>query len=231
MPPTLSIVIPTFNEAEQITATIANAREACPAAEIIVVDGGSPDETVGLAEGLGVLVSVARCGRASQMNVGAALTSGETLLFLHADTRLPLTAAAQIAQALAEPAIVGGGFALSFPARGWLYPVMATSTSWRSDLRRIFSGDQAIFVRRQIFAQLGGFPNIPLMEDLVLSAALQQRGPVAVLRPGVLVSARRHQRYGALRVLVQGWGLQILHRLGMPPFGLHRLYYGRPPAE
>ncbi|MBC8164208.1 MAG: TIGR04283 family arsenosugar biosynthesis glycosyltransferase, partial [Roseiflexaceae bacterium] len=196
--------------------------------EIIVADGGSTDATVALASPFARVVHAPR-GRARQMNAGAFQAQGDVLLFLHADTRLPPHAGERIALALRDPAVVAGGWALRFDAPGWLYELIARSTNLRSRLRHIFTGDQAIFVRADVFHALGGFADIPLMEDLEIWARLGAAGCVALLTPPVLVSARRHRRYGPLRVLATGWLYQLLYALGMPPFGLYRLYYGRPP--
>jgi rSAM/selenodomain-associated transferase 2 len=224
----LSIIIPTLNEAGQIEAALRSARAACPGAELIVADGGSDDQTSALAAPLARVV-VARRGRARQMNAGAAAATGDVLLFLHADTRLPAGAGAAIAGALRDPRVVGGGFALRFDAPGALYDLIAWSTTLRSRLRRSFTGDQAIFARAAVFRALGGYADIPLMEDIEFCRRLRAVGAVRTLTPPVLVSARRHRAHGPLRVVITGWAYQVLYALGMPPFGLHRLYYGRPP--
>lgn len=224
----LSIVVPTLNEGAQIEAVLAAAVAAAPGAELIVADGGSTDTTSALVPTHAQFV-VARRGRARQMNAGAALANGEVLLFLHADTLLPSCALQAIQSALADPRVVGGGFGLRFDTKGLIYRVIGGSTTLRSRLRQVFTGDQAMFVRADLFRALGGYADIPLMEDLELCRRLRERGRLVTLGPPVLVSARRHRRYGPLRVLVTGWAYQILYALGTPTFALHRLYYGRPP--
>lgn len=224
----VSLIVPTLNEAAQIVALLRHARAVLPAAELIVVDGGSDDATVALAAPLATVVR-ARRGRARQMNAGAARATGQLLLFLHADTRLPAESGPALAAALADPRVVGGAFCMAFDARGWPYRMMVFSNNLRSRLRRSATGDQAIFVRREVFALIGGFADIPLMEDLELWPRLRACGTVRMLQPRVLVSARRHRARGPLRVLVGGWALQILYALGMPAFALHRLYYGQLP--
>lgn len=226
--PLLSIVVPALNEAAQIAEALRAAQAAAPGAELIVADGGSADDTAALAAPHARVVQ-SRRGRARQMNAGAAQASGEVLLFLHADTRLPAGAPAAIAEALRDPRVVGGGFALRFDEPGALYMLIAWSTSMRSRIARGFTGDQAIFVRAAAFRALGGYADIALMEDIELCRRLRAAGALRVLTPPVLVSARRHRKHGPLKVLVTGWFLQILYRLGMPEFALHRLYYGRPP--
>jgi rSAM/selenodomain-associated transferase 2 len=226
----ISVIIPTLNEAGQIVAALQAARAAVPGAEFVVADCGSADGTAALAAPFAQVVQT-RKGRARQMNGGAALASGDILLFLHADTRLPANAGAQIAAAMADPAVAGGAFAMRFDAEGWPYRMMEWSTTRRSHWRKIFTGDQAIFVRATVFRRLGGYADIALMEDWEFSERLRAAGVAITLTPPVLVSARRHRRIGPLRVLVSGWALQILYWLGFPPFALHRLYYGRMPGE
>jgi rSAM/selenodomain-associated transferase 2 len=224
----LSIIIPTLNEATQIVEALAAARAAAPAVELIVADGGSADGTPALAAPHAHVVAAPR-GRARQMNAGAAQAHGDVLLFLHADTRLPPGAGAAIAAALRDARVVGGAFALRFDEPGWLYRLIAWSTTLRSHTRRSFTGDQAIFVRAAMFRTLGGYADIPLMEDVELCRRLRTIGDLRTLTPPALVSARRHRTYGPVRVVVTGWVYQALYALGMPPFGLHRLYYRRPP--
>lgn len=224
----LSIILPTLNEGAQIAEALRAAQAAAPGAELIVADGGSADDTATLAAPYARVIQ-ARRGRARQMNAGAAVATGEVLLFLHADTRLPAGAPAAIDAALRDLRVIGGGFALRFDQPGPIYAAMAWSTSMRSRLARGFTGDQSIFVRTAAFRALGGYADIALMEDIELCRRLRAAGAVRVLTPPVLVSARRHRKHGPLKVLVTGWYLQILYKLGMPEFGLHRLYYGRPP--
>ena len=226
----LTIIIPALNEAEQIAEALLAARAAAPGAEIIVADGGSADATAALAAAHARVIQAPQ-GRARQMNAGANAAAGATLLFLHADTRLPPGAAEAIAAALRDRAVVGGGFGLLFDEPGLLYRIIAWSTTARSHARRAFTGDQAIFVRTAAFRALGGYADIPLMEDSEFSRRLRAAGPVRVLAPPVLVSARRHRKHGPLKVLLSGWCFQLLYALGMPEFGLHRLYYGRPPGS
>jgi rSAM/selenodomain-associated transferase 2 len=224
----LSVVVPTLNEATQIEATLAAATSAVPGAELVIVDGGSTDGTLARLPSHARAI-VARRGRARQMNAGAAIATGDTLLFLHADTRLPNAAGDAIRAALVNKRVIGGGFALRFDTHGPLYRLIGDSTTARSRLRQVFTGDQAIFVRADVFHTIGGFADIPLMEDLALCRSLRERGLLATVTPPVIVSARRHRRYGPLRVLATGWVYQLLYALGVPPFALHRLYYGRPP--
>jgi rSAM/selenodomain-associated transferase 2 len=224
----LSIIIPTLNEAAQIEAALEAARAIAPATELIIADGGSADGTPTLAAQYATVIQAPR-GRARQMNAGAKHAGGDILLFLHADTRLPPAAAAAITAALRDPRVVGGGFGLAFDEPGWLYRLIGWSTTVRARTRQSFTGDQAIFIRAATFRALGGYADIPLMEDIEICSRLRATGELRVLMPPALVSARRHRRYGPLRVLITGWVYQFLYALGMPEFGLHRLYYGRLP--
>lgn len=223
---TLSIIIPVINEAVQIVAALQAVRSVAPAAEIIVVDGGSTDETPTLARPYAHVITAAR-GRARQMNAGAALATGDALVFLHADTRLHGGALEAITNALADPQVVGGAFALRFDESGPVYKCIAYNTNLRSKLRHSYTGDQAMFVRTTVFRAIGGYADIPLMEDLALSRDLRAAGRTVLLQPLVLVSARRHRAHGPLRVLAWGWVLQTLYAFGVSEQVLHRLYYGR----
>ena len=218
----LSIVIPTLNEAEQIAATLGAA--AAPGVEILVVDGGSADATVDLARAAGATVLTAGRGRARQMNAGAAAADGDALLFLHADTRLPAGFDAAVAAALADPAVVGGRFDVRLePSTPWL-DLVAALINRRSRWSRIGTGDQALFVRRAVFEAMGGFPDLPLMEDLAFSIALKRRGGIACLRQTVATSSRRWLRDGPLRTVLLMWWLRFLFWCGVPAERLKRRY-------
>ena len=170
----LAIVIPALNEAANLARLLPDLARDCPGAEIVVVDGGSRDETAAVvARAPGARLLASARGRALQMNHGARATGGDTLLFLHADTRLPDGAARAIEQALAEPGVVGGRFDVRFDNAGALFRVIAWFMNTRSRASGICTGDQAIFVRRADFEAIGGYPEIPLMEDIELSRAAE----------------------------------------------------------
>ncbi|MHB8524284.1 MAG: TIGR04283 family arsenosugar biosynthesis glycosyltransferase [Limisphaerales bacterium] len=203
----ISIVIPSSNEANQLPATLAaikanqcgrESRGASPEIEVIVVDAGSIDETAKLAatNGAHVLVSP-RSQRAAQMNLGARQARGDVLLFLHADTLLPVTALGNVEGALADPGVVGGGFARRFAARSLFLRVTCLLAEWRGRALGWFLGDQGIFARRATFESLGGYPEIDVFEDLAFSRRLTQAGRVVTLRPPVVSSARRFVESGA----------------------------------
>lgn len=222
---TISVVIPALHEETTLPGTLARLRH--PAfSEVLVVDGGSRDRTladIALANPL-TRVMNAPTGRARQMNAGAAAAKGELLLFLHADTLLPPTAAEDIIDTMADTRIAGGRFdARLVPDRGLLW-VVGRMMSWRSRLTGIATGDQAIFVRRKIFEELGGFPDIPIMEDVAFSRRLKQVGQVAALHSCVMTSGRRWEGHGAIRTILLMWWLRLLFYLGVSPDRLKRLY-------
>jgi rSAM/selenodomain-associated transferase 2 len=225
----LTIVIPALDEAGNLARLLPDLAGECPGAEIIVVDGGSRDGSpAAAARRPGVRVLASPRGRAGQMNHGARAASGDTLLFLHADTRLPADAAAAIERALAEPGVVGGRFDVRFDSSRRVLAVVAWFMNARSRLSSICTGDQAIFVRRADFEAVGGYPEIPLMEDIELSRRLKRRGRLRALGLRVTTSARKWEREGPLRTIALMWALRFLHFCGVSPARLHRWYYGAP---
>lgn len=222
-PRSLSIIIPTLNEEHQLAATVASAR-APAVVEIIVADGGSSDATVACARSLVGDVVTGPCGRAAQMNAGARLARGDVLLFLHADTRLPPAFDAAILLALADPRRVGGRFDVHLMPSSFLLWLTGELMNIRSRMSGIATGDQAIFVRREIFARMGGFSNIPLMEDIAFSRTLKRYGLIACLRERVVTSSRRWRRDGVVRTVLLMWSLRLLYFCGVSPHRLHRWY-------
>jgi rSAM/selenodomain-associated transferase 2 len=224
--PGLSIVIPALDEAANLRVLLPALAADCPDAEVLVVDGGSRDDTGAAAAGTpGVRLIRSPRGRARQMNAGAAAARGEALLFLHADTRLPAGAAGAVARALADPAVVGGRFDVAFDNPRWPFRMIAALMNRRSRWSGIATGDQAIFVRRAAFAALGGYPDIPLMEDIELCRRLKRAGRLACLRLRVTTSARKWERDGVWRTIGLMWTLRLLHFGGVAPERLHRWYY------
>jgi rSAM/selenodomain-associated transferase 2 len=220
--PWLTMIVPTLNEASRVMGVLEDV--AGTGVQTVVVDGGSHDATASLARRYADAVIVTPPGRAIQMNAGAAAARGDTLLFVHADTRLPAGFAEDIAGALADPDVIGGRFDVRLDAPGVVYALIGRLVSLRSRLTRVATGDQAIFVRREVFERVGGYPAVPLMEDIALSRAMKRAGRVACLRSSVTTSARRWQRYGPLRTIVLMWALRFLYYCGVSPHTLRRAY-------
>jgi rSAM/selenodomain-associated transferase 2 len=224
----LSIVIPVLDEARYVAILLPELVTACPGAEVVVVDGGSADGSPALAARIaGVRVVTSDRGRARQMNAGAAAASGDALLFLHADTRLPPGAAEAVLAALADPAVAYGRFDVRFDSRRPAFRLIAGLMNARSRLTGICTGDQAIFVRRATFAALRGYADIALMEDVELTRRLKRAGRLAALRLRVTTSGRKWEREGVARTVVLMWALRFLYAVGVRPDRLHRWYYGR----
>jgi rSAM/selenodomain-associated transferase 2 len=224
----LSIVIPVLDEAAAIGAALA-ALAPCRAraAEVIVVDGGSRDATVDAARPLADHVITAPRGRGSQMNAGAAAAAGDVLLFLHADTRLPPDADRAVVDALEQSQRAWGRFDVTIAGRSPLLRVVAPMMNLRSRATGIATGDQAMFMTREAFAQAGGFPDIPLMEDIVLSRRLKAVSLPACLHARVTTSGRRWDRDGVARTILTMWRLRFAFFLGAEPARLARQYgYG-----
>ena len=212
----LSIVVPVLDEAEGIVATLASlAPLRARGAELIVVDGGSRDATVARAQALADRVMEGPRGRARQMNAGAAVARGPTLLFLHADTRLPEDADRLIASALGVAPLAWGRFDVAIEGHSRMLPVVAAMMNLRSRLSGIATGDQAMFMTRAAFEAAGGFPDQPLMEDIELSARLKRLSAPVCLRERVLTSGRRWEQRGVWRTIVLMWRLRLLYALGV----------------
>lgn len=227
-PDLLSIVIPVLNEAAGIEAFVRRVRRAFPAAQVLLVDGGSQDETVTLALKAGVPVLLSEPGRARQMNLGAAAAQGEWLLFLHADSDLRFGECelhALLAEAKDENA--WGFFAVQLAGRSVLLPIVTWCMNQRSRLTCVATGDQGLFVRRKAFDAIGGYADIPLMEDVELSKRLRRLA--APLRPALTLTAsgRRWDEQGAVATIVRMWGLRFAYWVGVSPQRLWHYYYGR----
>jgi len=221
---TLSAIVPMLNEAAAIASTLGALRRGAPDAEIVVVDGGSIDSSVALAQPLCDTVIGASRGRAQQMNAGARASHGDALVFVHADTLVPSSFAADIASALSDPAVVGGRFDVRLDSTALAYRIIGAMISLRSRISRTATGDQAIFVRREVFDRLGGFPDLELCEDLEFARRLKRAGRVACLRARVTTSARRWNRDGVVRTIVRMWLIRAMYLMGVAPARLKRMY-------
>jgi len=217
MAPSLSIVVPALDEAGEIGRLARHLAAVTPDVDVLVVDGGSSDDTVDEARAAGLRVVVSSRGRAVQMNAGAAATSGEHLLFLHADTRPPPSTRELIARTLADSSVALGAFRYQVDDRT---PGMRF-IEWGCDLRnrwlRTPYGDQGLFLRRVDFERLGGFAEMPILEDLDLVQRAKALGRVAVLDPPAVTSARKYRERGVLRTWVRHAALAAGYQLGWRP--------------
>jgi rSAM/selenodomain-associated transferase 2 len=217
----ISVIIPTYNEAGDLTATLDSVADSKTLPEVIVVDAGSADGTGDLARGRASCVLVSpRRQRACQMNLGARHAHGRALLFLHADTRLPASALARIESALLNDRVVGGGFARRYDSNSWFLRTTCLLAGLRTRMIGWFLGDQAIFARRETFEKLGGFRDLELFEDLDFSMRMRQTGRVVTLSPPVISSSRRFIYRGpALTTLLDAW-LTCRYLTGTDPIAL-----------
>lgn len=221
----LSIIIPVLDEGDDIAAALdALAHLRTAGTEVIVVDGGSRDATVERAQLRADRVVLATRGRALQMNAGAERASGDVLLFLHADTRLPAEADRVVLNGLDQSRRVWGRFDVKIDGRSRLLPVIAWLMRLRSRLTGIATGDQAIFLRRDAFQAVGGFPALALMEDIAICKRLKRLGRPLCLRACVTTSGRRWEKNGVLSTILLMWRLRFAYFLGADPKQLARQY-------
>lgn len=221
----LSVVVPVLDEAERIGRQLAELGSTVGIDEVVVVDGGSRDGTPDVVRrASGVRLITAPRGRGTQLNAGARAARGDVLLFLHADVTLPADAATCVRDALADPAVVAGAFRVRTVADvpGWLGPLLRFA-DLRSRVTRLPYGDQAMFVRRDAFERVGGFPDQPLMEDVELARRLRRVGTIRTV-PGVVRVSGRRFLANPIRALVVMRVFPLLYRLGVSPARLARLY-------
>ncbi len=224
----MSIVVPVLNEGPMLADLLSSLQPLrARGAEVIVVDGGSHDGSAEAARRFADTVLESPRGRALQMNAGARVASGDVLLFLHADTRLPLHADLLIGAALERSDRVWGRFDVRLSGDRSVLRIVECLMNQRSRLTGIATGDQAIFVRRATFEKLGGFPTLALMEDVAFTARLKRESRPLCLRERVVASSRKWEREGALRTIWLMWRLRLAFFCGADPSDLARRYYGR----
>lgn len=219
----ISVIIPTLNEEltlEKIITSVGDSKDV----EIIVSDGGSDDGTLVIAERLSHKTLSSPLGRGAQMNQGAAAASGDILLFLHADTMLPIGWEDHIGEALRDDEIAGGAFSFSLSGCSPSFSFISLMVNFRSRLLKLPYGDQAIFVRRDIFEKLGGFKEIPIMEDVELVKGMRRLGTLKILDMPVITSSRRWEQEGWMRTTVRNLVLLFLYYFGVSPERLYRFY-------
>ncbi len=222
-----SIIVPAFHEGENICDLIdcLNRLDSDKNSEIIVVDGAREKDTVGAIRGNHVIKISCEEGRARQMNAGASTARGEILIFLHADTELPVHALKKIQSLMGQRRYVGGAFDLGIKSNRFIFRVIGNLASWRSRLNRIPFGDQAIFIRREYFDRIGGYKEIPIMEDAELMRRIRKSGDkIWIFQDRVLTSPRRWEKEGVVYCTLRNWTLQVLYRLGVSPNKLALFY-------
>ncbi len=220
----ISIIVPTLNEATTLEGLLP---AAAMAAELIVVDGGSTDDTVMRARALGFRVLKSDQGRGAQLNLGAAAAVSPLLLFLHADTVLPENFAAAVTECLADRGTILGAFSLEVAASGLLLSLICKGTNIRARFFRLPYGDQSLFLRREDFQTLGGFPKIAIMEDYVFVRQAKKRGAIVTLHQAVTTSGRRWQKLGPIRTTLINQLMILGYHLGIAPEKLALFYRNR----
>src|SRR5437867_6413424 len=218
-----SIIVPVFNEAPLIRRFLAHLRERAPGAEIIVADGGSTDGTAELAANLCDRLVQGQRSRAHQMNTGADAAHGQILWFVHADAELPSECLDEIARIMHDSNVVGGYFRIRLP-RGMVYRLTDGFAHYAGILLRMRCGDHGIFCRRTAFREVGGFPKVPLMEDVEFFRRLRDHGRVVYSRKRIVVSRRRYETVGRARLTFAYGVLAMLSIFGTPPSVLAQIY-------
>ena len=220
-----SFVIPVRNEQEAIAGLLHNLAELFPGSERVVVDGGSTDNTVARVLPLCSSLLTSAPGRARQMNLGAGASRGDYVLFLHADSQ-PTFNAADLSLALSDRP--PWGFCVTrLSGHQRVFRVIETAMNIRSRLTRVATGDQMLFVRRDVLLNTGGYADLPLMEDVEFCKRLRLQGVPLIIRQPVLTSSRRWETRGIARTVLEMWALRLAYVLGVSPQRLRDAYYGR----
>ncbi len=219
----LSVIVPAHNEEATLGRTLAHTCERVRPHELFVANVCSTDRTGDIARRYAQVLSL-QCTRGAALNQAAALSTGDVLLFLHADTLLPSGAAVLIEEALADASVAGGAFRLCLDDPGCFARLVSRGVNARSALLGTFFGDQGLFVRRDVFAGVGGYRDWSVMEDLEILSRLRRHGRLALLKAEVVTSARRHRHGGWLKTLATVWAICLLFRLGVPSQAMLRLY-------
>ncbi len=221
-PPTISIIIPILNEAKILDKTLSQLQSELEYHELIIVDGGSNDNSIRIAKKYGEVITSAR-GRAKQLNAGAAAATGDILLFLHADIWLEPGALAAVESALSS-GYIGGGFRQKIDGKSLIYRMIEIAGNIRGKYLKVFYGDSGIFLPRADFEKIGGFPDMPILEDMEFSKDLRKLGKTTLIVPHIHLSARRWETKGILRTTLNNWLITLLYFIGVSPKKLAKLY-------
>jgi len=222
--PTISVIVPVLNEAGLIQSFLRHVRGRVPGAEIIVADGGSTDATRALAAELCDQLIESASGRAAQMNAGAKAAGGEILWFLHVDVGLPDQPAEEIARVMNDPGAAGGYFRICLPREDFVYRLTDEFAHYAGLFLRMRCGDHGFFCRRRDFIEIGGFPNVPIMEDVEFFRALRRRGRVQTVPQRLIASPRRYEEIGPIRLTLAFGLIAALYSLGVPIARLAPIY-------
>ncbi len=220
----ISVIIPVLNDAEALDLALSSTQD-CTGVERIVVDGGSSDESAEVAQSRGAKTLHSPPGRARQMNTGAGVAEGMFLIFLHADTRLPEGFDHHVRRILTQPGVAAGAFQLQIDVPSARLRLIENAANWRSRYLQMPYGDQAIFLRAELFREMGGFPDLPIMEDFELMRRLKGRGRIVIAPATALTSARRWEKLGALRTTLINQLMILGFYLGFEPSRLARWYH------
>lgn len=218
----ISVIIPVLNEAKILDTTLAQLQSELEGHELIVVDGGSTDASVRIAEKYGSVIPSER-GRAKQLNAGANAANGTILIFLHADIWLEKGAFKAVEAALSS-GFVGGGFHQKIDAKNFLYRIIEFSANSRGKFLKVFYGDSGIFVQRKDFHRIGGFPDVPIMEEMNFSKELRKLGKTTMVKPHIHISARRWEKNGIICTTAKNWLITFLYFMGVSLDRLANLY-------
>jgi rSAM/selenodomain-associated transferase 2 len=220
----VSIIVPIWNEAALIRSFLVEARRRAPGAEIVVVDGESSDKSAALAESCCDRLLISERGRASQMNAGARAASGEILWFLHVDVQLPSGCLEQIGRAMNDARAVGGFFRIRLPGSRFIYRLTDSFAHYAGIFLRMRCGDHGIFCRRKVFDEIGGFPEVPLMEDVEFFRRLRRCGRIVIIPERLVASSRRYEAIGRCRLTFAYALIAALYVLKVPLSRLAQLY-------
>ena len=221
-PRKISIIIPILNEAKILEKTLCQLHSELGHHELIIVDGGSTDDSICIAEKYGKVVASVR-GRAKQLNAGAAVATGDILLFLHADIWLEAGALAAVETALSS-GYIGGGFRQKIDGTSFLYRMIEIAGNIRGKYLKVFYGDSGIFLASADFEKVGGFPDVPILEEMEFSKGLRSLGKTTLITPYIHISARRWETRGVVRTTLNNWFITLLYFIGISPVKLAKLY-------